>query len=63
MALGCSAFYTGSEEQSQPISFELAHASEMQKFEILKNEYAPLPSPYSLCSYVTLSPLERVMPP
>ena len=54
MALGRSAFYTGSEEQSKPISFELACASEMQKFwNTEKNEYAPLPSLYSLCSYVT----------
>ena len=33
MVLECSAFYTGSEEQLQPISFELACASEMQKIE------------------------------
>ena len=37
MVLGCRVFYTGSEKQSQPISFELAHASENPNEQ--KNEY------------------------
>ena len=37
LVLGCSVFYTGSEEQSHPISSELACASEMRRnIEILK---------------------------
>ena len=39
MVAGCRVFYTGSEKQSQPISFELAHASENPNKQ--KNEYTP----------------------
>ena len=52
MALGRSAFYTRSEEQSQLISFELARASEMQKF--LNTEKMSMPPFHHFTAYVPM---------